>query len=879
MCDYACRDSSTLRKHQDRHLGKYKAYPCKICDKVFKVKSRLKEHTDEKHYGVNVHKIPCEICGKMFKSKSVLSTHLNVVHARRYVCKCEICGVVKNSKSNLEMHMRSHVDIRPYKCTFEQCGKKFKVLGDLKKHIITHYPERQHPCPTCGRLFARLSRMKRHLTQHEPKVKSVECALCGVCFYNDNYLAVHMRKKHTRDIRYECDDCGFKTRNKPSIVMHIKYGHASETDTECEICKKVFKKHLYLKLHYWNTHSIKYKISPRIKRKKGITEEIQIKEELESVPEIDLLEVHKEEVFTDMEEEYYNGTEETEYNGTEETEYSKSVLSEDVTRVLDEGKGEELEKHSEQVFDEIMIQKIVKNTQDEGKNQVEVEVDVESQEKAKRCIEKLVIKSRRKREIEELEKTRQQYNQRMREAMNRKPKTERITIKFVNNRRNEDVANNEIAQSGDNDVNDSPITNDNDIINNIDDDESLNNANELTDNNDKETDDNQKESNNNDNETNEAGESRKNNKLKINTHQCYVCFNLFETKPQLIEHCKEHFDVCNTVMLKKCPLCDYVTKLNLSRHMRLVHKVTIKVPYGRLKDKKTNINGSRYYYDIEDSVVNHVEVIPSVKNLNKREYVKIDKKSREEKERSVAKTKLVKKGGEWVVEKEKIAVKDDFILPEFDAKDVLKIKEKGDDYLGRMKKLSRLAKGNGTKMLFPCENCEKICQTLSALKLHSRKHNPNAKPFKPKVWKHKMKGTEPVQKIEAPVNTENRYANPKPIKNKHKCEPELRDFYEKNIKGGDIEFWQFLKIYNKMSRENITDFSDLNKRIDFGIHYDETPKEVEEPVEINVTKKKKVKKPQKPGFTRVIKISKKEYLKRKELKDKLRETLSKGINS
>lgn len=400
----------------------------------------------------------------------------------------------------------------------------------------------------------------------------------------------------------------------------------------------------------------------------------------------------------------------------------------------------------------------------------------------------------------------------------------------------------------------------------------------------------------------------------------------------MVEHCQHHFDLCGEVMLKKCPLCDYVTSVNLRRHMRLVHRVHIRVPHGRIRDREDNSNGSRYYYEIDGNLGN-VELIPSVSNLNKREYMKIDKRNREERELTVAKTKLVKKGAEWVVEKERVPV-EDFILPEFGQGEI--DGAGGGDYLSRMKRLSRLAKSNGSKILFPCEDCPKICQTLSALKLHTRRHDPNAKPFKPKIWKHKAEalgtiktgntekgvgkrtgkrngrlgasqrdtekrgerikgdnGNELSKKDEKGASVEdkvpNRLANPGPIVNRHRCEPSLREFYAQNVRGGDVEFHQFLKIYNRMSREGLTGDATSGAPID--------PERAESPPAALVEsegnpsgasvgrrdssgspfkRNRKVvasKASGSQGYKRVVRVSRREHIQRLEMKRKMRREL------
>lgn len=341
--------------------------------------------------------------------------------------------------------------------------------------------------------------------------------------------------------------------------------------------------------------------------------------------------------------------------------------------------------------------------------------------------------------------------------------------------------------------------------------------------------------------------------------------------------------------------------------MKTKHDITLNINYGTIGDRNDNSGGSRYYYKLKNKNIDKIEIIPSVKNLNRIAYTKIDKKRREDKDKGVAKTKLVKKGKEWVVENEKINIKgDDFILPKFD-KELLKTANVSDnnEYLDNLKKLYQIAKKNGKKMLFPCQNCDKICQNLSALTLHSRKHNPNAKPFKKKVWKHKLNNAS-GRSIDKSTKTaevpKNRLEKPKPIKNNHKCDPELQEFYRKNVRGGDIEFWQFLKIFNKMGRENIKDFKDLKGRLEYGIEPDNaqfsvsennrndepstgsglaTPKSTINNLASNTTKaKERVREANKVKggvYKRVIRLSRKESQQRKLLKDQLRETIAKSV--
>ncbi|XP_045782950.1 uncharacterized protein PF11_0213-like isoform X2 [Maniola jurtina] len=1554
-CDYACRDNSTLRKHKERHTGITRLYQCTACDKSYKTKSVLKMHIAEVHMAVDIKTMPCSECGKMFKCLKTLNNHVRLSHLKLYKCKCEICGITLSNKYNMRSHLTSHIDYRPFKCSFEGCDKRFKDKCGLKKHTIIHYPEKHFECSICKKKFSRYHRMIEHKKQHKAKKKCVFCDYCGKGFYSKSYIYSHITKKHMYRKQYMCDLCDFSTYNKPSLVMHIKHGHVSEMDRKCKICKKTYKKHIYLKLHYWNTHSIKYKLN-RVNLKKPKKKKINniiIEENSETgLKEIELLHEIKVEQMSDTEE------------MKDGTQYSMGVLSEDINRAISEkngvtpdtfkdlfiehiimpssSNGEETQRKETDIYVDVTCQKeaervraemlerwkpnagvkpfirlkrhydgTIKNNSKTIKNEkIEVTVFSENEsnvpirEEVSRRIEvnrKNTKKSRfvnycdkiseilekfnnenlredekiskinhkiskigeqiqnniekdsvhhKKQIIKKLNRALAKYNnlvKKVSDIHNKEPESspenvdttndvlhrgdngltsigdehrqnnenngevtstnihyvikrndereqasigdenkqnseyncekaslendanksgdmttevikkdeckklsdeltssenanridtmmEKIDDDFASisdeNRQNNEYNcenrssdvqkcdddctsigdehnieyngaltecgenrnydmfetgdddltsieehihneyNNEITssvndensgdvtqisvqastggddfkqlnaemelendeiivcivmakgndlssidddrhnsdgginllnkvenfdkqalighenttysdvynelndklQSSENDTsifdyviekseevsigdeeirlsqngerscnvtktcdnqvlmgdesilnsndfkkleceisfksnesgelikigdnhatlgdensqidactgNDENITVDNLVseqvnieniigevnqlnssengilyenslaelvklrkrkcvknvtsisyidgtdneelvyINNIKDidgiikeidnmialienrnPETLNNSEKLKSvkrnrkprkkrckrnikekvntksginkipkikvekiiNNDElekrndeivptdgekipstendetfnnnqsdfqeisienylEEGDNNKywirrsirnrnkknytdfvshndfDSDNdrdqdfvpNGDDEDESGDEMKNksDKFKLNTHQCYVCFKLYQTKEKLIDHCKEHFDICNPKMLKKCPFCEYVTNLDLVKHVRLIHKVNLNYLYGTLKDRKNNnCNKSRFYFNVENNLVDEVEVIPSIPNLNRQAYLKIDRRRREKNDKEVKKAKLVKKDTGWIVEKVLINTKkENYVLPD-KVEELLKNKEKAskndendksgennsekepesdedarnddeedpendkdvenneeqlekdkidnkndgtesnsDDYCAKLQRLYRIAKTNGQKMLFPCNQCEKICQTLSALKLHSRRHDPNAKPFKKKVWKHKLSEDE-LKKLQESKekskkitkNIKNRYEKPKPIVNKHKCDPKLKDFYEKNIKGGDIEFWQFLKIFNKMSRENVNDFSDLENRTEFGIHF------------------------------------------------------------
>ncbi|CAH0602323.1 unnamed protein product [Chrysodeixis includens] len=917
FCDYACRDNSTIRRHQERHMGISKEYPCTICKKIFKNKSTLQVHLDEVHFELDARKNPCQQCDKLFKTKASLRLHVNSIHNKANRVRCEICNA-KVTKNNMTSHLQGHVDVKPYKCSYKTCGRKFKRKGDLQKHAIIHYPSHQYQCSYCDRRFARKYRWWQHERLHESGDK-VECHYCGVTFKSKTYLGRHIKRAHGPDSKqYVCDVCQTVTYTRKGIVLHVKYGHGTAKDTICKICNKDHLKYLNLKEHYLQMHNIKYSLLPK-KKEDGII----IKEEpyeLEITTEADIqtdtdfiyevgMKREGEEVSTGM-----LSPQPACPIDSDSILYSRKVLAEDMTRSMHE-------------HDHFYIGRLAKRK--ECRVLPNPITDKIKEKKVKRSIEKLLSEVRVKKEWRAMEKLRREYNRRIKNA-SCGSKTESTSIRYFKKPENKKNKQNNEINDKDN-VNDDKDPKNDEIGDENNKNQEMNITGDTNEEvgddtrNDETVEDNDDEQSVDDDDKNDIdyresdseNDEVNRNKIKFNTHQCYICFKLFKTKTDLKHHCKEHFDICNEKMLKKCPFCGYVTNLQITRHIRLVHNVFIELPYAKIKERNCD-TGSKYVFQIDKDC--ELEIIPSISNLNKLASMKIDEKNRKTKNVFLGTTKLIKKDKDWIVEKQPVNINSQYLLPEFTKDDYKKIKVIGEGYLNRMKSLSFLAKKKGVKMLFPCYGCDKICLSMCALKLHSRKHESNPKAFKPKVWKNKIlncynnnkKIKKKIQKVCVPkikikdvdfdVNnirevggkklninnavslTFDSQAKPNPVRNKHKCDKELIEFYENNIKGGDIEFWQFLKIFNKMSRENINDFQDLENRTDFGMHkmYNNSVSsnnnvniEAGNTSESIASVDKVVKKVRKTKnkFTRAIMISKKEYMKRNLIKNEMRKRL------
>ncbi|XP_047039888.1 uncharacterized protein LOC124644508 [Helicoverpa zea] len=915
FCDYACRDTSTIRKHMERHMGVSKTYPCNICNKNYKNKRTLQIHVDEVHFELNTRKFPCGHCDKVFKTKGTLRIHWNTVHLKINRTKCEICGA-DVSKNNINSHMRRHIDVKPFKCSFKPCGKRFKDKSDLKRHCLIHYPDRQYACALCHRRFARKTRLNKHVSRHLNGY-DVQCDYCGDMFATKLRLSTHITRSHGPNSKiYICDTCDMVFHSRRSITSHLMYGHGAEHDRVCQICKEDLNNYQTLKEHYLKHHNVKYNV---LGEKKEDEDEVLIKEEpidmeefLEETPEFLYdVDIRKQDMDEEPQQPHqpqppHSPTPDTSEQESDSLTYSKKVLSEDISRSIIE---RDADTHD--VFDDFFIDHVLKKPE-EGVRMPKHIVDEKKKECVEKRLEKLLHRVRLRKQCRVLEKLRIQYNRRIGMATSNGDKKEPKSIRYFKNTQKSKETENQKDINNDKDITKEKHS---EPIDQSKDDSNIQKIRTRGDEKikDRSDDDDDKDINYRESDS-ESDEEIQNKKLKFNTHQCYICFKLFKTKTELKRHCRHHFDICNEKMLKKCPFCGYVTNKQISRHIRLVHKLDLDIPYARIKERDTQ-TGSKYVFEIDKDC--DLEIIPSISNLNKIASMKIDEKNRADKNVFLGTTKLVKKGGDWMVEKEKVNVSNEYLLPEFSKEDYLALKSVGNNYLERIRSLSIVAKKRGLKILYPCEGCEKICLTMSALKLHNRKHEINPKRFKPKVWKNKIVNGKPgknknsnnkrkkqysnnnentsiksvtinkapknnkkgkLEKIDSNLESKvaNRFADPNPVKNKHKCDKKLIEFYKNNIKGGDIEFWQFLKIFNRMGRENVNDFEDLENRFDFGMHniksnIDTTENAEKLPVVNNEVPNKIVSK--KKAFTRAIMISKKEYLKRLEIKNQMRQRL------
>ncbi|XP_063545348.1 uncharacterized protein LOC134753391 [Cydia strobilella] len=904
-CGKRFKDASSRGKHEIKHYPE-RQFPCSICDKLFTREHRMHRHLNT--HMPKVKKVECDYCGVRFYNKNYLTTHIQRKHGRKgqkYVC--DLCGLVTTNKPGIVMHIKYGHDADKLKeIICDICQKTFKSDFNLKLHYWrAHRMEYMIP-----RKFKRKCKKKNESTV-QVKEEPIENDYEG-----GNYFTVTPKMEPLTEEKKELSDMV----SEPEIQIELE---DIPNDVLEEFITPVQKGPEDRRLKYTKHVSVDKKLEKRVrKRIDGLMEERNKKAE-ERVNEV---RKKYEERARKMASRTLERTR-RKYNRLIRNAIKNSAKKDKIK--IKHGAISTQEQHSDSLLEaNFFIKQTIDNRDCIVDEPVRVNTDVrrknineimriennslfdEGEDRIESGIESKVegriddiegneidhVENGKEMDIKEQERINEIKVNGIDHIENEKgidiKEEERIDEIEVNEKDHIENDKKEIEENG--------VDNIGEQSTNVIDENGTSTGDEGIGKdmrrksgrnrklNFKYVDENETCAGDKRERKDMGSKSDQNRKLKFNTHQCYVCFKLYQTKEELLDHCKDHFDQCEMQTLKKCPLCDYSTNLSITRHLKLKHKLKAKVLYGSFKDNKQN-NGTKYYYEVHDKRIKKLEIIPSIKNLNKRESCKIDKRNREKKDKEVLKSKLVKKGKEWIVMKEKMKINfKDCLLPKFDKLESINVKG---SYADRLKELYKIAKKSGNKMVFPCDSCDKICQSLAALKLHSRKHEDNPKPFKKKVWKHKLEG-ENVEKKKVNMvvtNLDNRTAKPKPVVNKHKCDKELIEFYEQNIKGSDVEFWQFLKIYNKMERENINDFEDLQKSTHFGLHCNETVENTNDcgqPKDsLNLTKensnnirnktvKKTVKKTVRNAFTRVVRLSKREAMKRDEARKRLREKMN-----
>ncbi|KAG0727326.1 Zinc finger protein 562 [Chionoecetes opilio] len=72
-------------------------------------------------------------------------------HKAHTELKCQQCDKTFKYKSLLEQHSVTHSGVKNHECL--ECGKRFTTKGELTRHTLTHSGVKNHECLECGKRF------------------------------------------------------------------------------------------------------------------------------------------------------------------------------------------------------------------------------------------------------------------------------------------------------------------------------------------------------------------------------------------------------------------------------------------------------------------------------------------------------------------------------------------------------------------------------------------------------------------------------------------------------------------------------------------------------------------------------------------------------
>jgi len=229
--------------------GAQKSFVCTHCDKKFKSKCSLTEHTKLKHLN-QIKSYQCSECTETFTSKHTKSVHERFAHKGNRSLSCDECGDSFQTFQSLQYHKSKHTGVFSFFCKY--CAKGFNNFKLLEEHSHIHTGDKPYTCNVCSKSFANRGSLWLHVKKHETK-KPYVCDYCNKGFGHSSHLVVHKRM-HTGEKPYICRFCeeGFISGNH--LKRHMR-SHQNELPFACGLCKQEFGKRSELVKHGNSVHN------------------------------------------------------------------------------------------------------------------------------------------------------------------------------------------------------------------------------------------------------------------------------------------------------------------------------------------------------------------------------------------------------------------------------------------------------------------------------------------------------------------------------------------------------------------------------------------------------------------------------------------------
>ena len=266
-----------LKQKISNQMKKEKKQNANAIDKDVKIDSNY--HIDYKR-----NRKSCKFCFRIFSSTQAMERHEQNIHNEdRQESKCSVCDRTFKTKESLKNHTKlDQCDADNFKC--DACGKSFRHKKDLKLHTIQHSEKNNQKieCDDCGKGFSR----KSNLFQHRQNVHalwnvnfdmarkrlkqedgSYQCKVCKKEFSEkasdqfDKHVASRCCKKGDLMInewcRFQCNLCEKSYKDAYSLRKHINWKHSGSEPGpfKCKDCEKEFVMKKSLRRHIKSSHT------------------------------------------------------------------------------------------------------------------------------------------------------------------------------------------------------------------------------------------------------------------------------------------------------------------------------------------------------------------------------------------------------------------------------------------------------------------------------------------------------------------------------------------------------------------------------------------------------------------------------------------------
>ena len=234
---------------------------CSVCDKKFKNKKELQEHTKE--HQTNAGPFSCEVCKQVFDEEWKLRAHKKS-HSG---IKCDLCEEKFRCKDLMEKHVKVvHENVKWFcyfynndkecphgeKCIFlhEDAGFcRYKKLCERNKCMFKHETSKSEK----KEIDAAKDDGIWELNEEEC-MEVVECVdLSGnmeATFCNPNHLGKSENDFETEGKCFKCTNCDYEAPTRHDL----KY-HEDEQHNWCWVCEKKFETRREFKVHHYTVHS------------------------------------------------------------------------------------------------------------------------------------------------------------------------------------------------------------------------------------------------------------------------------------------------------------------------------------------------------------------------------------------------------------------------------------------------------------------------------------------------------------------------------------------------------------------------------------------------------------------------------------------------